>query len=86
MRDVNIQGSQIQQQNMNISEQGGATQTNTFDVPDEHKAAVADTAGKVQAELRKPAPSVKSILSDLTELGWQNAPAFLAMIKAWFLK
>lgn len=86
MRDVNMQGSQIQQQNMNISEQGGATQTNTFDVPDEHKAAVADTAGKVQAELRKPAPSVKSILSDLTELGWQNAPAFLAMAKAWFLK
>lgn len=86
MRDVNMQGSQIQQQNMNISEQGGATQTNTFDVPDEHKAAVAETAGKVQAELRKPAPSVKSILSDLTELGWQNAPAFLAMAKAWFLK
>lgn len=86
MRDVNMQGSQIQQQNMNISEQGGATQTNTFDVPDEHKAAVAETAGKVQAELRKPAPSVKSILSDLTELGWQNAPAFLALVKAWFLK
>lgn len=86
MRDVNMQGSQIQQQNMNISEQGDATQTNTFDVPDEHKAAVAATTEKVQAELRKPAPSVKSILSDLTELGWQNAPAFLAMAKAWFLK
>lgn len=86
MRDINMQGSTVKQQNMNISEQGDATQTNTFDVPDEHKAAVAETAGKVQAELRKPAPSVKSILSDLTELGWQNAPAFLAMAKAWFLK
>lgn len=86
MRDINMQGSTVKQQNMNISEQGGATQTNTFDVPDEHNAAVAETAGKVQAELRKPAPSVKSILSDLTELGWQNAPAFLALVKAWFLK
>ena len=86
MRDVNMQGSQIQQQNMNISEQGDATQTNTVDVPDEHKAAVAATTEKVQAELRKPAPSVKTILSDLTELGWQNAPAFLALVKAWFLK
>lgn len=86
MRDFNMQGSQIQQQNMNISEQGNATQTAAFDVPEEHKAAVADTAGRVQAELRKPAPSVKSILADLTEFGWQNAPAFLAMVKAWFLK
>lgn len=84
--DLNFQSSQIQQQTINASEQGAATQTVTYAVPPEHQAAVEEVTRKIDAEIQKPEPSVQTILNDIMALAWKNTPAFLAMLKMWMFK
>lgn len=84
IQSLNLQGNTIQQQN--IGDHATLTQTNTYAVPPEHQAAVEEMTRKVKAEVEKPGVTAKDVLNVLMEYGWQNFPAFLAMLKMWVSK
>lgn len=79
--NLNLQGATVQQQN--IGDNATLTQTNTYAVPPEHKAAVEEMERTIKQEIEKPGVTAKEVLNVLMEYGWQNFPAFLAMLKLW---
>lgn len=81
IRNLNMQGSTVHQQN--IGDRTTATQTNTYAVPPEHQAAVEEMTRKVKDTVETPGVTAKDVLNVLMEYGWQNFPAFLAMLRAW---
>ena len=81
IRNLNLQGATVQQQN--IGDNATLTQTNTYAVPPEHKAAVEEMERTIKTEIEKPDPSIQTILNDVMALAWKNTPAFLAMLKLW---